>query len=155
RTIIAALGAAGAPEAGEIEASVFADDDGRALLAAFDELIATSAADLAMAPADYAELFRAVIGGSAGRRPAVPGVRVHIFGLLEARLQSVDLMVLGGLIEGIWPPETPTDAWLNRPMRRHLGLDLPERRIGLTAHDFAQALGAPEVILSRAAKVGG
>ena len=42
-----------------------------------------------------------------------------------------------------------------RPMRRDLGLDPPERRIGLSAHDFAQALGAPEVILTRAAKLAG
>ena len=40
-------------------------------------------------------------------------------------------------------------------MRRDLGLDPPERRIGLSAHDFAQALGAPEVILTRAAKIAG
>ena len=40
-------------------------------------------------------------------------------------------------------------------MRRDLGLDSPERRIGLSAHDFAQALGAPEVILTRAAKQDG
>ena len=40
-------------------------------------------------------------------------------------------------------------------MRHELGLDLPERRIGLSAHDFAQLLGADEVILSHAAKVGG
>ena len=40
-------------------------------------------------------------------------------------------------------------------MRRDLGLDPPERRIGLSAHDFAQALGAPEVILARAAKLAG
>jgi ATP-dependent helicase/nuclease subunit B len=64
-------------------------------------------------------------------------------------------MVLGGLVDGTWPPETRTDAWLSRPMRQELGLDLPERRIGLSAHDFAQALGAREVILSRAAKVAG
>ena len=37
-------------------------------------------------------------------------------------------------------------------MRQQLGLDLPERRIGLSAHDFVQAFGAPEVILSHAAK---
>jgi hypothetical protein len=30
-------------------------------------------------------------------------------------------------------------------MRQQLGLDLPERRIGLSAHDFAQSLGAKEV----------
>ena len=40
-------------------------------------------------------------------------------------------------------------------MRHEIGLDLPERRIGLSAHDFAQMMGADEVILSHAAKVGG
>ena len=88
------------------------------------------------------------------RRPEAD-VRVRIYGPLEARLQSVDRLVLGGLVEGVWPPETRGDPWLSRPMRHELGLDLPERRIGLSAHDFAQALGAPEVILTRAAKLGG
>ena len=64
-------------------------------------------------------------------------------------------MVLGGLTEGVWPPETRADPWLSRPMRQALGLDLPERRIGLSAHDFAQALGAKEVVLTRAARVAG
>jgi len=63
--------------------------------------------------------------------------------------------VLGGLVEGVWPPETRADPWLSRPMRHALGLDLPERRIGLSAHDFAQALGVKEVFLTRAAKLGG
>ena len=88
------------------------------------------------------------------RRPE-KNVRVRIFGPLEARLQSVDRLVLGGLVEGVWPPETRADPWLSRPMRHELGLDLPERRIGLSAHDFAQALGAPEVILTRAARQAG
>jgi ATP-dependent helicase/nuclease subunit B len=63
--------------------------------------------------------------------------------------------VLGGLVEGTWPPESRCDAWLSRPMRQRLGLDQPERRVGLTAHDFAQLLGAPEVILSYSAKIAG
>jgi len=58
-------------------------------------------------------------------------------------------------VEGVWPPETRSDPWLSRPMRLDLGLDLPERRIGLSAHDFAQLLGMPDVVLSRAAKLGG
>ena len=136
-------------------AKAFAGDDGEALATALDELAAAPDAGFAVAPGDYAELFRALIGDRIVRRPGAPGVRVRIFGLLEARLQSVDLMVLGGLVEGTWPPEARSDAWLSRPMRHDLGLDLPERRIGLTAHDFAQALGAPEVILSRAAKLAG
>jgi ATP-dependent helicase/nuclease subunit B len=59
------------------------------------------------------------------------------------------------MVEGVWPPSPRIDPWLSRPMRHELGLDLPERRIGLSAHDFAQLLGADEVILSHAAKVGG
>jgi ATP-dependent helicase/nuclease subunit B len=136
-------------------AVAFTRDDGETLAATFDELMATPGTDLVLASADYAELFRALVADRAVRRPAAPGVRVRIFGLLEARLQSVDVMVLGGLIEGTWPPDARSDAWLNRPMRRELGLDLPERRIGLTAHDFAQALAAPTAILARAVKVGG
>src|SRR5260370_20329770 len=62
---------------------------------------------------------------------------------------------MGGLVEGAWPPAPRVDPWLSRPMRHELGLDLPERRIGLSAHDFAQLLGTNDVILSHAAKVGG
>jgi ATP-dependent helicase/nuclease subunit B len=89
------------------------------------------------------------------RRPGAPGARVRIYGPLEARLTDVDLVVIGGLVEGVWPPEARTDPWLSRPMRHKLGLDLPERRIGLSAHDFAQMLGAPAAILTRSAKVAG
>ncbi|AMN38814.1 double-strand break repair protein AddB [Rhodoplanes sp. Z2-YC6860] len=112
------------------------------------------AGSIVIEASDYAELFHAAIAEPVIRRPE-QNVRVRIFGPLEARLQSVDRLVLGGLVEGVWPPETRADPWLSRPMRQELGLDLPERRIGLSAHDFAQALGAPEIILSRAARQGG
>jgi ATP-dependent helicase/nuclease subunit B len=119
---------------------------------AFDEI--DEAGSLPIEPKDYIELFHAAIADTKVRRPEAD-VRVRIYGPLEARLQPVDRLVLGGLVEGVWPPETRGDPWLSRPMRHELGLDLPERRIGLSAHDFAQALGAPEVILTRAAKLGG
>ena len=129
---------------------------GAKLAAAFDELAASDAATgLTVAPHDYVELFAAALTGRVVRRPPLPGVRVRILGPLEARLTDSDRVVLGGLVEGTWPPEPTTDAWLSRPMRKELGLDLPERRIGLSAHDFAQLLGAREVILTRAAKLAG
>jgi ATP-dependent helicase/nuclease subunit B len=140
----------------EEEIVAFAGNDGTALAGAFEELDdSPSAASLAVAKSDYVELFHATIADRVVRRPETRDVRVHIYGPLEARLQSVDRLVLGALNEGTWPPETRSDPWLSRPMRRNLGLDPPERRIGLSAHDFAQALGQPEVILSRAAKVAG
>ncbi|WP_368413176.1 double-strand break repair protein AddB [Dongia sp.] len=81
--------------------------------------------------------------------------RLFIWGPLEARLQQVDLMVLGGLNEGIWPGDVAIDPWLSRPMRQKFGLPSLERKIGLAAHDFQQALGAPSVVMTRAQRVGG
>src|SRR5258708_9210773 len=89
------------------------------------------------------------------RGPESPSTKLHIYGQLEARLPQSDRVILGGLVEGVWPPESRTDPWLSRPMRHQLGLDLPERRIGLSAHDFAQMLGTRDVILARAAKLAG
>ncbi len=141
---------------GKGDVAAFAGNDGTALVRAFEELNdSPSAAGLAVAKSDYAELFHATIADRVVRRPEIRDVRVHIYGPLEARLQSIDRVVLGGLNEGTWPPETRSDPWLSRPMRRDLGLDPPERRIGLAAHDFAQGLGAAEVILTRAAKIAG
>jgi ATP-dependent helicase/nuclease subunit B len=133
----------------------FAGHDGAALARFLDEVALDGDADLAVAPAQYAELFQAAIVDRVVRRPDTPGARVRIYGPLEARLTRADRVVIGGLAEGVWPPEARPDPWLSRPMRHQLGLDLPERRIGLSAHDFAQMLGAPEVILARAAKLGG
>ncbi|MFL5218023.1 MAG: double-strand break repair protein AddB [Microvirga sp.] len=88
--------------------------------------------------------------------PAPGGhARIEILGLLEARLLSFDRIVVGGLDEGVWPARVETDAFLNRPMRARLGLASPEQRIGQTAHDFVQLLGAGDVVITRAAKRNG
>ena len=103
----------------------------------------------------YPGLFEALTAGVAVRPRAGAHPRLKIWGPLEARLQQADLVILGGLNEGTWPPAIPADPWLSRPMRAEFGLLPPERRIGLSAHDFAQAAAAPRVVLSRAAKVDG
>ena len=137
--------------------AAFSGQDGTALARAFEEIIdSRAAANLTVARADYAELFHATIGDRVVRRPENRDVRAHIYGLLEARLQSVDRIVLGGLNEGTWPP---------RDAQRSLAVaaDAPSRSASirpsaapaLSAHDFAQALGTGEVILARAAKVAG
>jgi ATP-dependent helicase/nuclease subunit B len=104
---------------------------------------------------EYAALFDDAL--TAARAPSARGghPRLHILGLLEARLLDFDCVLVAGLDETVWPPAVETDAFLNRPMRAALGLSAPERRIGQTAHDFVSALGAREAILSRAKKRGG
>lgn len=109
------------------------------------------------APGDYPALFRLAMKAVGDvRDEAYRGdPRIRILGPLEARAQSARLMILGGLNEGIWPPAPPVDPWLNRPMRAALGLTSPERRIGLSAHDFMQAASAPRVLLTRSLRAGG
>jgi ATP-dependent helicase/nuclease subunit B len=149
-----AIAALSADEAGL--SAAFLGIDGTALDTLFEEIARhQAAADFVVEPGDYPDLFRAAVADRVVRRPGAPGMRLRIYGPLEGRLQSVDRVVLGGLIEGVWPPETRSDPWLSRPMRHALGLDLPERRLSLSAHDFAQSLGAGEVILAYPAKLAG
>jgi ATP-dependent helicase/nuclease subunit B len=133
--------------------AAFAGRDGEMLESVLQAVAASgSAAQFPVAPYDYPDLFHSIASDNVVRRPGAPNARVRIYGPLEARLQQADRVVLSGLVEGVWPPEPRNDPWLNRPMRQELGLDLPERRIGLAAHDFAQALGAKEVFLTYATK---
>ena len=109
----------------------------------------------AIAGGEWPGLLAAMLAPAAirpryGRHP-----RLSIWGPLEARLQRADLLILGGLNEGSWPPSVETGPWLNRPMRGALGLPQPERRIGLSAHDFVSALAADHVLMTRAEREGG
>lgn len=119
----------------------------------FDDLSASEPGLLPGMPLDYPAFFTALArervvacGGES------PHPRLRILGLLEARLLYADRIVLGGLDEGVWPMKTVTDAFLNRPMRERIGLNPPERRIGQSAHDFVQALGCRDAVITRSAK---
>jgi ATP-dependent helicase/nuclease subunit B len=137
-------------------ALAFEGHQGSVLASAFDDLLGEKTpSGLMVALSDYPQVFQTAFGDRVVRRPEVANAQLRIYGPLEARLTQTDRVILGGLVESVWPPAPRIDPWLSRPMRHALGLDLPERRIGLSAHDFAQLLGADEVILSHAAKVGG
>jgi ATP-dependent helicase/nuclease subunit B len=134
----------------------FEEREGLALASALDDLLrGGTISGLMVTLPDYADVFQTAFSDRAVRRRDKPGARLQIYGPLESRLMQADRIIIGGLIEGIWPPAPRIDPWLSRPMRHELGLDLPERRIGLSAHDFAQLLGGEEVILTHSAKAGG
>lgn len=114
-----------------------------------DELVREAPHGGALNPADFRDLFGSVLARGEVRDPVEPHPGVMIWGTLEARVQGVDLAILAGLNDGTWPEMPPPDPWMNRMMRDAVGLLLPDRRIGLSAHDFQQAIAAPEVILSR------
>ncbi len=125
-----------------------------------DDLAAAEDAGIALSLTDYESILSQLMIETAAPEVRDPddgsaGGRVKIWGLLEARLLHADRLVLGGLNEETWPPVARTDALLNRSMRKAIGLTAPERRIGQSTHDFAQAMGAPDVVLTRARSIEG
>ena len=128
--------------------------DARAFLDGLEE--AAPALGASPPPGGYGALWLALIQAEETRPdPARVHDRIRILGALEARAESASLMILGGLNEGVWPAHPTPDPWLNRQMRKTLGLASPERRIGLAAHDFLQAACAPRTVLSRALRDDG
>lgn len=104
---------------------------------------------------EYVDVFKEFMNGQKLRFRPQRHPRLAILGTIEARLFHADVMILGGLNEGNWPPDIGMDPWLNRPMRKEMGFPSPERRIGLSAHDFGQAFACPKVYLTRALKIDG
>lgn len=125
--------------------------DGRTAAELLAELrTSPSAAELKLSPEDAVPLLRQLLDDRAVRPPFGGHPRIFVWGLLEARLQRADLLVLGGLNEGVWPALPAPDPWLPPKVRSNLLMPTLEYRIGLSAHDFASALGAPEVLITRA-----
>lgn len=102
----------------------------------------------------WSDIVEALSASEAIKPRAMRHPRVFIFGALESRLQSVDLVVLGGLNEGTWPGQSANDPFLSRTMKTTIGLEPPERRIGQLAHDFQMACGTRRLILTRAMRKG-
>ena len=124
---------------------------GRMAADLLSELEASPAAGALMVAADdLVPLLRQLLDERAVRPPFGGHPRIFIWGLLEARLQRPDLVILGGLNEGVWPSLPTPDPWLPPQVRRQLEMPTLDSRIGLAASDFASALGAPEVLVTRA-----
>ncbi|WP_428684093.1 double-strand break repair protein AddB [Sphingopyxis sp.] len=136
--------------------AVWAGPAGRMLAELFDQwALARGDGPALVDPQDFPEMLAQLLGQASVRPPYGGHPRLFIWGLLEARLQRADLMILGGLDEGRWPAATQPDPWLAPGIRRLLGLPAPERQQGMAAHDFASALGAREIVVTRAQRSGG
>jgi len=135
---------------------LWAQADGRAL-SAFVEELRTQAREIGtrLDPADLPAVLREAMDRVAVRPPYGGHPRVAIYGLLESRMTRAELAICAGLNEGTWPARPATDPLLAPAVLRALGVPGADFRIGLAAHDLAGALGAPEVVLSRARRDAG
>ncbi|GHC51586.1 double-strand break repair protein AddB [Neogemmobacter tilapiae] len=142
---------AAGPEA-EGSGELWLKEAGEMAAKAFAELEAEAVHGGELGPRDYLRLIENLLNGREVREDRPVHGQLMIWGTLEARVQGADLVILGGLNDGIWPQLPPPDPWMNRAMRKAAGLLLPDRKIGLSAHDYQQAIGAPVVVLTRAVR---
>ena len=144
--LLAAGPGADADDAG----ALWQKDEGEKARARMQALDRDADAGGPMTAAEYRDFVGAVLQQEEARDPLAPHPDVMIWGTLEARVMGADLVILGGLNEGSWPAAPGADPWLNRWMRTRAGLRLPDRVIGLSAHDFQQSVTGVEVWLCRA-----
>ncbi len=152
--VAAAERLAASADAGGAE-RLWAGENGAAAASFMDELAGAARGLPPVEGRAWPDLLDTLMRGRAVRPRYGRHPRLRILGVLEARLQSADRLVLGGLNEGVWPAHPPTDPWMGRPMREAFGLPPHERRIGLAAHDFTQFFSADEVFLTRAVRMAG
>lgn len=105
-----------------------------------------------MSPADYAAFLDSQLSKAEVRESYTPHPLVAFYGYREAREMLAEIVIVGGLTDGVWPAIGDPDPWLNRKMRKDVGLLLPERKIGLAAHDFQQAMAAQTVVMTRSVR---
>ncbi len=129
-------------------------ETGQAARSVFDRLLAESDAAGVLSAEEYTSLLLFELRNESVRDTITLHPDIAILGTLEARVQNADVVILGGLNEGIWPKLSGSDPWLSRTMRKQVGLPLPERQTGLSAHDYQQAISAPEVMISRSIRDG-
>lgn len=147
-----ALEAVVADENGDLSA-LWSAEAGDALATVLREVMATDGQMEADGP-QWIDIMMALSAGQAVKPRALSHPRLFIFGTLEARLQSVDTLILGGLNEGSWPGQTANNPFVSRSMKTEIGLEPPERRIGQLAHDFEMANGTTDLIYARALRQG-
>ena len=135
-------------------AALWSGDAGDALAGLLQDLIGAGETMSATGP-QWADVASALLAGVSIKPKSLGHPRVFIWGTLEARLQSVDTLVLGGLNEGVWPAATANNPFLSRAMKTEIGLEPPERRIGQSAQDFVMALGTRKLVMTRALRQGG
>jgi ATP-dependent helicase/nuclease subunit B len=135
-------------------AALWSDDAGDALAGLLKDLIETRDTLDATGP-QWADVATAMLSGIGIKPKSLGHPRAFIWGTLEARLQHVDTLILGGLNEGTWPSATANNPFLSRAMKTEIGLEPSERRIGQSAHDFVEGLGTKRLVLTRALRQGG
>ncbi|MCJ8325425.1 MAG: double-strand break repair protein AddB [Rhizobiales bacterium] len=134
---------------------VWQSHEGESLAKLSQDILASAANFDLVNLQNYEALLSQMMAGIMVRSKDASYGGLAILGAMEARLADLDIAILGGLNEGMWPQLPQADAWVSRQMMQQIGLPAPERRVGLSAHDFVAAFCVPKIYMTRAQKLNG
>ncbi len=132
----------------EQHAYIYSNIAGETLLELLSNMIRFGSS-YSIAASAFANTLSVLCQNEVVRTPYDQHPRLKILGTIEARMQTADRIILGGLNEGIWPPYSEKDMWINNASRTQLGLPDRQWRIALSAHDFMMAVASKEVMITR------
>jgi ATP-dependent helicase/nuclease subunit B len=103
---------------------------------------------------DYVDVLHGLMQDVAVKISTASHPALRITSPERARLQKSDIVILGGVNDGIWPQPAHENPWLSPDMIKALGLPAAEEDIGRAAHRFVQLASNPNVLLTRAMRSG-
>lgn len=129
-------------------------EEGRAASRFLSELREVADSMPPLKGADYAGFIESLMGEVqfVSRRPVHPNLKIMT--PRDARLIKADVMIAGGLNEGVWPGTPHENPWLSRAMIEQLGLPPPSIAAGQAAHDFVSVVMTPDILMTRSMREG-
>jgi len=135
---------------GEFSPSFFDNDAGQSIHNLLKEIKENTFLFKGFSSYEFLLMMQSAICQQTLLRPRTPYTHeVNIIGMMEARLEDFELLIMTRLQEGVTPRTSPPNPWLSKALQKHLGFTSDEALLALQHQDFFLALqSAPEVILT-------
>jgi ATP-dependent helicase/nuclease subunit B len=130
---------------------LFDGDEGKALVEVFAELKqAENTTKINLKT--YVQTFKLLLDQTMVRQTTNLHPRLFVWGSPEARLQSIDRIVIADFNDATWPGKLKSSLWLNPSIRKQLNMPDISVSAGLNANDLYNQLLAKEVFITRSKK---
>ena len=104
---------------------------------------------------DIRGLIADAISSVSVRKKLDDNCNIRVLGMVEARMQKADVIILTGLNDGMFPAKGYENAWLPRKVSlEEIGLPSPNKKVSLMALDFINLSCANEVYWLRTSQSG-
>jgi len=104
--------------------------DGRSMSNFLKRVLKTAKDVPDMTGADYTAFLNTLMSGTKAKNTHNAHPYLKILSPAQARLIKPDIMIIGGLNEGVWPPKPAENMWMSTEMMRDMGLETTDQQMG-------------------------